>query len=99
MNEYMITTTDNPYDPFKDFTSCFMYDEEKGYHTCAYLGRIANTSGQLSDEENANEVERAIDEIIKYDFRNIYKKINNNSLKTNNNSLKTNNNSVNTTNN
>jgi hypothetical protein len=71
----MITTFDNPYDPFKDFTSWMMFDEEKGYGTCAYLGRIARTSDQLSDEENAVEIERAIDEIIKYDFQNIYKKI------------------------
>ena len=71
----MITTIDNPYDPFEQFTSWFLFDEEKGYHTCAYLGRIARTSDQLSDKENELETERAIDEIIKYDFRNIYKKV------------------------
>ena len=69
----MLTTFDNPYNPFDEFTSWFMFDEEKGYHSCAYLGRIAKTSEQLSDEENAQEIERAIDEIIKYDFQNIYK--------------------------
>ena len=67
----MLTTFDNPYNPFDEFTSWFMFDEEKGYHSCAYLGRIAKTSEQLSDEENAQE----IDEIIKYDFQNIYKKV------------------------
>ena len=71
----MLTTVDNPFDPFEQFTSWFMFDEEKGYHSCAYLGRIAKTSEQLSDEENAQEIERAIDEIIKYDFQNIYKKV------------------------
>ena len=71
----MLTTSDNPYNPFDEFTSWFMFDEEKGYHSCAYLGRIAKTSEQLSDEENAQEIERAIDEIIKYDFQNIYKKV------------------------
>ena len=71
----MLTTFDNPYNPFDEFTSWFMFDEEKGYHSCAYLGRIAKTSEQLSDEENAHEIERAIDEIIKYDFQNIYKKV------------------------
>ena len=70
-----LTTVDNPYDPFKDFTSWFLFDEEKGYHSRAYLGRIARTSDELSDEENDSEVERAIDEIIKYDFQNIYKKV------------------------
>ena len=71
----MLTTFDNPYNPFDEFTSWFMFDEEKGYHSCAYLGRIAKTSEQLSDEENAQEIERAIDEIIKYDFQNIYRKV------------------------
>ena len=71
----MLTTVDNPFDPFEQFTSWFMFDEEKGYHTCSYLGRIARTSDQLSEEENELENERAIDEIIKYDFMNIYKKV------------------------
>lgn len=70
----MLTTFDNPYNPFDEFTSWFMFDEEKGYHSCAYLGRIAKTSEQLSDEENAQEIERAIDEIIKYDFKTFIKK-------------------------
>jgi len=71
----MLTTFDNPYNPFEQFTSWFLFDVEKGYNTCAYLGRIARTSDQLSEEENELEIERAIDEIIKYDFRNIYKKV------------------------
>ena len=71
----MLTTFDNPYNPFEQFTSWFLFDVEKGYNTCSYLGRIARTSDQLSEEENELEIERAIDEIIKYDFRNIYKKV------------------------
>lgn len=70
-----LTTFDNPYDPFDNFTEWFLYDVEKGYNSSAYLARIAKTSEQLSDEENAREIERAIDEIIKYDFLNIYKKV------------------------
>lgn len=71
----MLTTYDNPYDPFDEFTQWFLFDEEKGYHTCSYLGRIVRTSDQFSEIENELEIERAIDEIIKYDFRNIYKKV------------------------
>lgn len=71
----MLTTIDNPFDPFEQFDSWFLFDVEKGYNSCSYLGRIARTSEQLSDEENDQEVERAIDEIIKYDFMNIYKKV------------------------
>lgn len=70
-----LTTFDNPFDPFDDFVSWFSFDVEKGYNSCSYLDRIAKTSEQFSEEENDNEIERAIDEIIKYDFRNIYKKV------------------------
>ena len=71
----MLTTFDNPFNPFEQFTSWFLFDIEKGYNSCAYLARIAKTSDQLSDEENDLEVERAIDEIIQYDFMNMYKKV------------------------
>lgn len=70
-----ITTIDNPYNPFEQFTPWFLFDVEKGYNTCGYLGRIARTSDQLTDDENNQEIERAIDEIIKYDALNIYKKV------------------------
>lgn len=74
-NSCMLTTFDNPFDPFEQFTSWFLFDTEKGYNSCSYLARIARTSDQFTKEENDKEVERAIDEIIKYDFRNIYKKV------------------------
>ena len=71
----MLTTFDNPYDPFEQFSSWFLFDVEKGYNTCSYLGRITNFSDDMSTKEENEEVERAIDEIIKYDFMNIYKKV------------------------
>lgn len=75
MAKCALTTIDNPYDPFEQFDAWYMYDMDKGYSTCSYLDRIARTSNQLSDEENEKEIERAIDEIIRYDFQNIYKKV------------------------
>jgi hypothetical protein len=71
----MLSTIDNPYDPFDNFSSWYMYDVESGYNSCAYLARIAKTSDQFTDVENEEEIERAIDEIIQYDFRNIYFKV------------------------
>ena len=75
MRECMLTTIDNPFDPFDQFNSWLMFDMDKGYGSCSYLDRIARTSDQFSDKENNEEIERAIDEIIKYDFMNIYKKV------------------------
>lgn len=71
----MLTTFDNPFDPFEQFTSWFMFDAEKGYNSCGYLARIANLTDDMSDQEVNDEIERAIDEIIQYDFMNIYKKV------------------------
>lgn len=73
--QYAITTVDNPYDPFDNFDQWYLFDVLKGYNSCAYLARIAHTSDQLTDEENEYEIEKAIDEIIKYDFMNIYRKV------------------------
>lgn len=70
-----LTTFDNPFDPFEQFDSWFLFDVEKGYNSCAYLSRIAKTSSRLTDEENDREIERAIDEIIKYDPMNVYRKV------------------------
>lgn len=71
----MLTTIDNPYNPFTQFDEWFLYDVGKGYDSCSYLGRIAKTSDEFTEEENNQEIERAIDEIIEYDFMNIYKKV------------------------
>lgn len=70
-----LSTVDNPYNPLSDFSKWFLFDVEKGYNSCAYLDRIARTSNTMTDEENAEEIERAIDEIIKYDPLNRYVKV------------------------
>lgn len=77
MKQCALTTIDNPYNPLDEnqFIPWFLFDVERGYNSCGYLARIARTSNQFSDEENASEIERAIDEIIKYDFTGLYKKV------------------------
>lgn len=74
MRRCALTTIDNPFDPFEQFDQWFLFDIEKGYNSCAYLARIAKTSEQLSEVEYNDEIERAIDEIVRLDFMNIYKK-------------------------
>ena len=74
-NECMLTTVDNPFNPFNQFDDWIRYDMDKGYNTCSYLARIANTSDALSDEENNAEIERAINEIISLDFQDLYRKV------------------------
>ena len=73
-NNCMLTTVDNPFDPFDDFTSWFLFDIEKGYNSCGKVMRIAKLSDDLTEKEEDLEIERAIDEIIKYDPLDVYKK-------------------------
>ena len=71
----MLTTIDNPFDPFEQFTSWLLFDNEKGYNCSGKVDRIANVTDDMSDEEEKAEIERAIDEIIKHDPFNIFKKV------------------------
>lgn len=78
----MLTTFDNPYNPFTNFNEWFMFDVEKGYYTCSYLARIVNLTDDMTQKEEDEEIERAIDEIILYNPFNIYKKVSKNSYAT-----------------
>lgn len=73
-NEFMLTTVDNPYNPFEQFTLWNLFDKENGYNTCERLARIMNISDDMTQKEEDEEYNRAADAIIKYDFLDIYKK-------------------------
>lgn len=70
-----LTTHDNPYSPFDDFNKWFMFDNDHGYHSCAYLARVARTSDALTPDENSKALEEAIDDIIRLDFDGVYMKV------------------------
>lgn len=71
----MLTTIDNPYDPFTQFKQWFAYDMQKGYNCCGILGRLAFTSSSLSENENNFALETAINDLIAADPLHIYQKI------------------------
>ena len=56
--ETMLTTIDNPFNPFTDYEKWTMFDEIKGYNTAAYLARCVN----VEDDAIEAEVSLAIDE-------------------------------------
>ena len=56
----MLTTFDNPFDPFTQFDSWFAFDVEKGYYSCSRLARIAKLSDDLSEKEVDEETERPL---------------------------------------
>ena len=74
-NEVMLTTIDNPYNPFEQFDLWLLFDKEKGYNTCEYLARIVNLTNDMSEKEIDVATDRVIDDIIVNDPFGIYKKV------------------------
>jgi len=75
MARTMLTTIDNPFDPFTQFDEWLAFDEDNGYYTCAYLARVTITSDELSEADEELAIEDAIDEIIKYNVLGLYKRV------------------------
>ena len=66
-NDCMLTTIDNPYDPFEQFDDWLMFDKEHHHNTCELVARNARISDDMTQKEEDAEMERAMNEIIKCD--------------------------------
>jgi len=73
--EYMLTTVDNPFDPFTMFDEWLDYDTRMGYDTAAFLGRVANVSNDLSEPDQALAVQAAIDQIVEENVSGMWRKV------------------------
>lgn len=63
-NDIMLTTLDNPWDPFTRFDDWYAFDEASGYHTCGLVDRFAISSDELSESDQESAIEEAMREII-----------------------------------
>lgn len=75
MNKVMLTTFDNPFDPFTQFEDWWSFDVQKGHYCCSLLARVCPTSDNLPEEEIASSIEQAIDDIVANDALGLYKKV------------------------
>lgn len=76
--EYMLTTVDNPFDPFTRFDEWLAYDTKLGYDTPGMLARIAKVSNDLSEPDQALAVQNAIDEIVTENVSGMWRKVSRN---------------------
>ena len=79
MIEYMLSTIDNPYNPFTNFDDWFAYDERQGYATLSYLARVTYQSNELSEVDQNIEYNRAIEEAVRLNISGRYIKVTNES--------------------
>jgi hypothetical protein len=75
MTVHMLTTVDNPYNPFTQFDEWNQFDESSGYYTAQYLARITITSHDLSEADESAAIESAIDEAVKENINGMYRKV------------------------
>lgn len=73
--EYMLTTVDNPFDPFTMFDEWLAYDIGLGYNTVALLDRVAFNSFELSEADQALITQKAIDEIVSENVSGMHRKV------------------------
>ena len=69
----MLTTIDNPFDPFTQWNDWFAFDVFKGYNTCGLIDRLSFSSEELSDIDQDLSVQAAFDAIIELHGEGLYK--------------------------
>lgn len=62
--DYMLSTYDNPFNPFTDFILWWKEDLRLGHDCCGTLARMANTSTVMPESTYDEDVDRAMDEIV-----------------------------------
>lgn len=77
---FMLTTVDNPFDPFTQFNAWFAFDTAAGYNTSGLLDRIAKTSDDLSEADQSLSIQLAIDEIVSENVLGLYRKVSRESM-------------------
>ena len=71
----MLSTKDNPWNPFTDWKQWYAFDTQNGYNSCAYLARMCDTYADASPEDEEKSYEDAIDRICKLNLTGNYIKV------------------------
>lgn len=75
MKQSMLTTVDNPYDPFENFQEWYAHDERLGHHSSALLARVCMSSDDLSESDMNLAIDQAIDEIVELNASGVHRKV------------------------
>ena len=75
MEVAMLTTLDNPYNPFTQPDEWYAMDRYLGHYTPEYLARIAVISNGLSPADQELAIDEAINEIVSYNLNGLYCKV------------------------
>lgn len=68
----MLSTSDNPYNPWTEFDQWRNWDEQSGYYTLSYQARVCRTSAELSELDESQAIDIAIQEILDHNITGNY---------------------------
>lgn len=71
----MLTTTDNPFNPFTDYDEWYAFDERHGYHSTQMLARICVTSHELSEADEIVASNNAVIEIVQENVLGLWRAV------------------------
>jgi len=71
----MLTTVDNPYNPYTQWDDWFAFDERHGYHTSGLLARLIIDSDEMTEGDLAFARDQAIDEIVSRNETGLYRRV------------------------
>lgn len=82
MTETMLTTIDNPFNPFEQFVDWYLFDCQMGYNTYSRIARLMPADDEsLSSIEKDRIEDNIIDRLIRHDPLGIYTRVDEESAK------------------
>lgn len=72
---HMVSTVDNPFNPWTQFDEWYAWDEAHGYCSCGLLERISRSSNELAPVDIHNAIQHAIDEITTENVSGMHTKV------------------------
>ena len=68
----MLTTRDNPFNPYTNFEAWYQYDTKMGYNTMNYLARMVSPVLDVDSDMLEEEIDIAIKRILDLDLTGNY---------------------------
>lgn len=73
--ELMLSTFDNPFNPFTQFDEWYAFDSHKGYYCLERVARVLRTSDELSEADQVVAYNTAVMETVRVNETGMYKKV------------------------
>ena len=61
---FLLSTTDNPLNPFDDWVAWYLEDIRLGHDTCGLVARLASVSNSIDDEPEL----ASMRDVVRYNF-------------------------------